>query len=49
MVAGSVRMIFFIVAHGVQNLFEQIVQRNLLRSAVPQKRYGVPAHRDDDD
>jgi hypothetical protein len=48
MVTGSVRIIFFIVAHGAQNLFAQIVQRNRVRSAVPQKGYGVPAHRDDD-
>ena len=49
MVAGSVRIIFFVAAHDAHNLFEQVVQRARARSAVPQKSYGMPSHRDDND
>ena len=49
MVAGSVRLIFFIVAHDAHSLFEQVNQRARSRSAVPQKRHGVPAHSDDNE
>jgi hypothetical protein len=31
------------------NLFEQVIQRDRPPSVVPQKGYGVPAHRDDND
>ena len=45
----GVLIIFLVATYDAHNLFEQIVQPDRAGSAVPQKGYGVPAHRDDND